>query len=129
MLEGGGSLAEIKNKLREIDKERQLKLCEKAFPVVVSIEREVGWNQLWDLAMTMGLRHTRGMQALTRLLCHPRRGAQPCPRCEEVLDDDVSLLQHVLATHLNIGLNESEVLERMAKADIKFVYCFWSLYV
>ncbi len=68
--------------------------------------------------MTLGLRHTRGLQALSRILCHHGRGAKPCPLCEGV--PDVSLLDHLLSAH-----GHELTGRKVFAADIQFVYCFW----
>ncbi len=47
-----------------------------------------------EVALALGYRHTRGLQSLSRLLCHHGRGSKPCPLCDGVLS--TSLLGHVL---------------------------------
>ncbi len=119
--EGTVSLSETKKELREI---RLLKKYEELYPVITSIEREVGWRQLMGDSCDLG---DASQQALSRILCHHGRGAKPCPLCEGV--PGVSLLDHLLSAHgagreLDICLNGSEVLGRVFAADIQFVYCF-----
>lgn len=43
----------------------------------------------------------------------------------------MSLLNHVVTVHggeLKISLTELEIMEQLLVADIKFMYCFWSLF-
>ena len=67
--------------------------------MVADIERKIGWRHLWEIALDLGYRHTRGLQAL-RLMCHHGRGIKPCPLCDCKLMS-ISLLDHVLAVHDN----------------------------
>ena len=101
------------------------------YPVVADIERKIGWRHLWETALDLGYRHTRDLQALSRLMCHHGRGMKPCPLCDCELST-TSLLDHVLAVHDDkirvFGLTPSNIVERLLSNDIKFVYCFWSLF-
>lgn len=126
---GTVSMCEVKEKLRRLDREMLLEKCDVMYPVVADIERKVGWRHLWETALDLGYRHTRGLQALSRLMCHHGRGMKPCPLCDSELS--TSLLDHVLAVHdnkLRVGLTSSDIVERLLTNDIKFVYCFWSLF-
>ena len=42
------------------------------------IERSVGWNKLWDAALDLGVKHTRGLQALSMVMSHHGRAVKPC---------------------------------------------------
>ena len=126
---GAASMCEVKEKLRRLDRTMLLKKCDVMYPVVADIERKVVWRHLWETALDLGYRHTRGLQALSRLMCHHGRGKKPCPLCDCELS--IPLLDHVLAVHdnkLRIGLTSTEIVERLLTKDIKFVYCFWSLF-
>ena len=98
--------------LREIGWKKLLENCDVEHPIVADIERKIGWQTLWETALALGPRHTSGLQALSRLLCHHGGGMKPCPLCDS--DFGVPLLDHVLDVHggrLRIGLIMSQVVE------------------
>ena len=72
-------MCEVKEDLREIGwkKLKLLEKCDVEHPIVADIERKIGWRILWETALTLGPRHTSGLQALSRLLCHHGRGMKP----------------------------------------------------
>ena len=92
------SIRGIKNRLRKIDKEITLKRCEEKAPLVADVEKRVSWTKLWDAALDLGVKHTRGLQALARVMSHHGRGVRPCPMCD-VPGHIACLLNHVLEEH------------------------------
>ena len=52
----------------KIDKEIMLRRCTKKAPSVANIERDVGCAKLWNAALDLGAKHTRGLQAISRVL-------------------------------------------------------------
>ena len=44
--------------LKIIDKEIILRRCAEKAPIVVDIEKSVGWTKLWDAAVELGAKHT-----------------------------------------------------------------------
>ena len=75
-----------------------LKRCLEKASLVADIEGSVGWTKLWDAALDFGVKHTRGLQALSRVIGHHGRGVKPCPVCD-VLGPFACLLGHVLKDH------------------------------
>ena len=127
--EGVVSICEVKKELRRLDRTLLLEKCDVTYPIIADIERKVGWRHLWETALDLGFRHTRGLQALSRLMCHHGRGMKLCPLCDCELS--MSLLDHVLAVHgdkLRNRLTTSEIVEQLLVADIQFVYYFWCLF-
>ena len=64
------SMKEMKKVIRQLDKEKRLKLCEGKAPLIAALAKKTSWLKLWDIALDLGLQHTRGLQALSRLMSH-----------------------------------------------------------
>ena len=62
------------------------------------VQERVGWPRLWDRALDYGVQHTKGLQALSRLMSSHGRGKQPCPLCDHTCLDS-PVLDHFLKVH------------------------------
>ena len=83
--------------------------------------------RLWDTPVDLGLRYTRGLQVMSRLITSHGQGRKPCPLCDQV-NVATSVLEHMLEQHMNrLNLNEMTALQRLISGDIKFVYAFWNM--
>ena len=62
---------DVKRTIRKIDKDKcLLKCCEKA-PTIAEVTRRGGsWPKLWDASLHLGMRHSVGLQKLSRLMAH-----------------------------------------------------------
>ena len=72
--------------MREADRVRNLERCAEREPLiaeVVIMNRGGNWSRLWDATLLLGMRHTDGLQALSRMLAHHGQGVKPCPLCDE----------------------------------------------
>ena len=67
-------------------------------PIIAEVANQVGWSKLWDVALDLGVKSIRGLQCLSRAMCHHGRGDHPCPRCN-VAPLGSTLLQHLLDCH------------------------------
>ena len=98
-------------------------------PLVVDTEKSVGWTKLWDVALDLGVKHTRGLRALSRLMSHHGHGVKPCPMCD-VPGPLACLLDHVLKDHCEILQLGNELLTResllilVVDCSISFVTTF-----
>ena len=77
------SMRAVKKQLKKVDKEITWNRCSEKTPLISDVEKCVGWTKLWDAALDLGANHTRGLQALSRLMSHHGRGSKPCPMCDE----------------------------------------------
>ena len=125
-------MKEIKATVKRVDWERLIRRCKEKAPLIASVGDEKGWAKLWDKALQLGHRHTRGLQNLTRLLSHHGRGEKPCPLCETLgTTTQGGVLNHVLRDHstaVGLKMDVAELLTHLKAADINFVYAFWKLY-
>ena len=55
------------------------------------------WNSIWDEALEYGVRGTRLMQGLFRVLAKPTFGDRACPHCNDTIS---SYPEHLFAKHL-----------------------------
>lgn len=92
------SIRAVKIRLKKIDYEIMLWRCTEKAPSVDNIESDVGWTKLWNAALDLGAKHTRGLQALSRVLGHHGLGIKPCPLCDAPGPLDC-LLDHLLKEH------------------------------
>ena len=46
---------EMKDDVRNNDRQRQLGQCEEKSPLIAEMAREVGWRNLWDACLSFGL--------------------------------------------------------------------------
>jgi hypothetical protein len=127
---GEVNMKEVKKTIERLDRERRFERCGGKAPLIAAVAKGVSWLKLWDLALELGLRHTRGLQALSRLMSHHDRGKKPCPLCEGELNG-LTVLEHVLEKHkgkLPFHLTIQDVLAKLTEGDLQFVYCFWNFY-
>ena len=63
MLEGDLSWSEkMKDDIRRVHHEQSLKNTQKELPSLLNFEKRVSRTRLWDIALSFGLQHTRGLQ-------------------------------------------------------------------
>ena len=96
----------------------------------LEVAEGVGWPKLWDTALDLGQRHTRGLQVLSRLMSHHGRGLKPCPMGSET-NLDTPILDHILCDHgdkLQLDLSPGQLLTKIVGLDIDFLYRFWNVY-
>ena len=92
---------------------------------------QVRWEQF--AALDLGVKHTRGLQALSRVMGHHGRGVKPCPVCD-VPGPLACLLDHVLKDHweiLDLGndlLTIESLLTLVVNSIISFVSMFRKLF-
>ena len=110
-----------------------MKRCLEKAPLVAHIERSVGWTKLWDAALDLGVKHTRGLQALSMVMDQHGRGVKPCPVCD-VPGPFACLVDHVLKDHweiLELGndlLTRESLLTLVVDCNISFVSKFRKLF-
>ena len=62
--------------------------------------------------LDLELRHTRGLQVMSRLISSHSRGRKTCPLCDQV-NLATSVLEHVLEQHMDrLDLNEMTALQK-----------------
>ena len=61
------SMKEVKERIAVLDREKRCEKCREKAPLIAEVEEGGGWLQLWSYALDLGQRHTRGLQALTRM--------------------------------------------------------------
>ena len=59
------------------DQRQLLSKCLTKAPAVAEVQEHVGWLRLWDWALDYGVKHTKGLQALSRLMSSYSRGKRP----------------------------------------------------
>ena len=67
-------LKELREYVRHLDRKKRMMKCAEKAPLIAKLANECGWLKLWDGAMERGWKHTRGLQALSRVLGHHRMG-------------------------------------------------------
>ena len=54
-------MKEVKDAVKRADWERLIKKCEEKVPLIAELGREKKWIELWNKALNLGQRHTRGL--------------------------------------------------------------------
>ena len=93
-----GSIREMKKKILELDKKLADKCLEKA-PMVAEVWRRIGWAWLWNAVLDLEWKTVKGLQQLSRALCHHGRGNHPCHLCNAAPLPELSMLDHILVSH------------------------------
>ena len=93
--------SEIKENIRDNDRQRLLCQCDEKSPLIAEVAREVGWRNLWDICLSFGEKHSIGLQKLCRIMSHHGRGQYPCPLCENPQLQTDTVLEHVVDCHKN----------------------------
>ena len=65
---------EMKEDVRNNDRQRLLGQCVEKSPLIAVVAREVGWRNLWDICLRFGEKHSIGLQKLCRVMNHHGRG-------------------------------------------------------
>ena len=92
------------------------------------------WPRLWDTTMHLGSQHTKGLQAVSRIMAHHSHGIKPCPLCDEKDFGEESPLDHFLSKHrTDLGLDSKlasadDLLNLIVKNDVYFAYKFQKLF-
>ncbi len=126
---GGADLREVSDAVETCDKARLLKRCEKKFKLVAEIGKGIGWARLWDSVMDLGVKHIKGLQALSRIFSSHGRGSKPCPSCDAT-DLDGELLDHLLKNHL-LYLNKDSIniMNDLQSTNLSFLRIFHNMYL
>ena len=125
-------MKEVRKLIGQLDKEKRYERCAEKAPLILEVAERVGWLKLWDTALDLGQRHTRGLQVLSRLMSHHAygRGLKPCPMCDET-NLDTPIFDHILCDHggkLQQDLSPGQQLTKIVGQDIDFLYRFWNVY-
>ena len=123
-------MKEVKKIIGARDRERRLERCTEKAPLIAEVARSGGWLRLWDAALDLGVRHTKGLQAVSRLMSHHGRGRKPCPLCD-VTDLPISVLEHVLSDHrdtLHLDMTVEQIIAELTSGNVLFLYHFWKLF-
>ena len=110
------------DKLRSHDQKQLLSKCQTKAPIVAVVQERVGWPRLWDRALDYGLQHTKGLQALSRLMFSHDSGKQPCPLCDHTCLDS-PVLDHFLKVH-----DQEWNMEDLFRLDVSKVARFSKLF-
>ena len=89
--DGDFCLREAKEEIEDKDRKKTIEACEKKVPLVGKMVRKRGWMVLWDRALE---RHTKGLQAFSRLIGDKGRGERQCPYCKNSVPDETLLWTH-----------------------------------
>lgn len=89
---------DIRATIHDRDLQQNAAKCSGKAPIIAEVANRVGWSKLWDVAMDLGVKSIRGLQCLSRAMCHHGRGDHPCPRCDAAPLGS-TLLQHLLDCH------------------------------
>ena len=122
----------MKKMIRKLDKGKRIELCRRKAPHVAMLTRHGGWLRLWDIALDLGLWHTRGLQEMSRPMSHHGRCRKPCPLCEENDFNYFSMLEHVFDAHsdrIKFDGSAEQALHQLVGGNLQFTYCFWNLFV
>ena len=96
---------------------------------------EDGRLRLWDEALNLGERHTKGLKNLSRVLSHHGRGSIKAMSFVRLDSRRGNVFEHIILRHgeeLGLkGMKHDEVLQNLKLSDLKFVYVFYKnvLYV
>ena len=131
----GGSAAtarEMKEEIFQQDRQKLIDRCLEKAPVIAVVAGQVGWARLWDAALDFGGKTVRGMQMLTRVMSHHRRGSRPCPLCDDATLQS-SVLEHILENHggelfLELELDTNQLLTLWEQLHLGFVACLTNMY-
>ena len=75
------------------------------------------WCKLWDLALDHGVRGTRLIQHLLRVMCRPVFGKPECPICNNFIHESTSYFEHVCSDHCSSEISVEGVLEAIEEGD------------
>ena len=88
-----------------LSKDRKLRLAKHEgrpdLSVVVEVEEAIGWPKLWDLALDRGPNCIHGLRNFVQIVTYPPHATSPCPLCEDKDVPRVSLLSHVIGSHMS----------------------------
>ena len=65
------------------------------------ITTEIGWKNLWDQAIDLGLPVVKSIKNLLRVLTYPDHAKTKCPLCNTE-EPDLCLLKHFITEHTKI---------------------------
>ena len=61
-------MKEVMKVIGQLDREKRIELCEGKAPQIAAVAKNGRWLRLWDMALDLGLQHTRGLQLMSRLI-------------------------------------------------------------
>ena len=109
---GGVSKQRLKEIIFKIGRESLLASCAEMdkVPLVAKITQEVGWEVVWDAALSKGVRSTRRLQLFVKALCHH------CP-------DDPSACPYVNSHLPGKALRQLEHSNFQTFSNVNFYLC------
>ena len=82
--------------------------------MIARVEKEIGWCRLWYCSRDHGPKAVAGLRAFVRIVTHPAHACSCCPICNiEAMEEDSSLLSHVIDLHTSARFNEQELLSAL----------------
>ncbi len=79
--------------------------------------------------MDLGVKHIKGLQALSRIFSSHGRGSKPCPSCD-TMDLDGELLDHLLENHLlNLNKDSINIMNDLQSTNLSFLRIFHNIYL
>ena len=122
--DGDFCLREAKEEIEDKDRKKTIEAFEKKVPLVGKVARKCGWMVLWDRALERGWKHTKGLQAFSRLIGDKGRGETQCPYCKNSVPDETLLWTHCVMDHEV----KSSIIDEIAAGDSAPAYSFWNIF-
>ena len=110
--DGDFCLREAKEEIEDKDRKKTIEACEKKVPLV-KVARKCGWMVLWDRVLERGWKHTKCLQAFSRLIGDKGRGERQCPYCKNGVPDETLLWTHFVMDHEK----ENSIIDEIAAGD------------
>ena len=92
------SMREVKDVILERDHTALTEKCTVKAPVIAEVAARIGWSNLWDGALNLGVKAVKGLQLLSRAMSHHGHGNHPCPLCDTA-PLPATVLYHLLNDH------------------------------
>ena len=95
---------------------------------IASVAEVTSWCRLWDLALDRGIRGTRGLQTLLKVLSHRIYEDSLCPSCGASLGTDSLWIDHICLAHSDVvnHLSRSEIISKLKEADMDTIFSITS---
>ena len=113
--DGNFCLREAKEEIEDKDRKKTIEACEKKVPLVGKVA--------WDRALERGWKHTKCLQAFSRLIGDKGRGERQCPYCKNSVPDETLLWTHFVMDHAK----ENSIIDEIAAGDTGPAYSFWNI--
>ena len=124
-----GSIREMKYEILELDKKKHADKCLEKAPIVPEVSRQISWVRLWDAALDLEWKRVKGLQLLSRALSHHRRGNHPCHLCDIAPPPELSVLDHILISHLNLELDYKKLMNLLEKLHLDVLSKFSNIFI